>query len=309
MWRKATALTKSRFVAPKPDIAANIDRTDEVSLLFHGGKLGADRRRWIDRRDKLNDDERLVSVMGWLLRMAGVLASSAVFGSDPGSFDRTLNVTGTVELDAKSDRGGVYITVGSAASVRVRAILKPMYGRLDLDLAEANIRALEMNPPIEQIGNRIRIGYPKDPALLRGVSMRLEIEIPPATQVCAQTVSGGIRIDGVLGSLTTETISGRTEIRAAKGPIIAESRSGAIQIAQIAPAPIRVRTKSGRITAELAKQGGYQVEARSDSGKVSGWATRDRKQGADRRRFQKQRGAPGGPLVELVAHSSEIEIN
>ncbi len=244
-----------------------------------------------------------------LLRIAGFLASTAVFASDPGSFDRTLNITGTVELDAKSDRGGVYITVGSTATVRIRAIIKAVYGRLDLDLAEANIRALEKNPPIEQIGNRIRIGYPKDPSLMRGVSMRLEIETPPATQIRAQTVSGGIRIDGILGSLTTETISGRTEIKAAGGPIRAESRSGAIQIGQATPAPIRARTKSGRITVELAKQGGYQVDARSDSGKVSGDATSDRKQGADRRRLQKQIGAPGGPLVDLAAHSSEIEIN
>ena len=80
-------------------------------------------------------------------------------GSDSGTFDRTLPVSGPVDLDVRSDPGGVAITTGSSTSVRVHAVIKPLFGRLDLDLAETNIRALEKNPPIEQVGNRIRIGY------------------------------------------------------------------------------------------------------------------------------------------------------
>jgi len=53
--------------------------------------------------------------------------------------------------------------------------LRPRYGVIDLARAEEHIRALEKNPPIEQIGNDIRIGYPNDPGLLDGVSMHLDI--------------------------------------------------------------------------------------------------------------------------------------
>lgn len=243
------------------------------------------------------------------LSCALLLSSLAITASEPGHFDRTVKTSGNVDVDVRSDRGGIIITTGPTAAVRVRAIIKSMYGRVDLNLSEANIRALEKNPPIEQVGNRIRIGHVTDQAILRGVSMRLEIELPVGTNIRAQTVSGGIRIVGVTGSVATETISGRTEINDAGGSITAESRSGAILMTQLAPADIRARTRSGRIEATLAKQGGYRIDARTDSGKISGSATSDRRQGADRRRLQKQIGAAGGPLVELVAHSSEIAIN
>ena len=130
---------------------------------------------------------------------ASFLFCTFAFASEPGTFDRTLPVTGPVALDVRSDPGGVYITTGSSPNVVVHAIIKPLYGRLDLDIAEANIRALEQNPPIEQVGNQIRVGFVKDPALLRAVTIRFEIETPRATQVHAHTESGGISIDGIAG--------------------------------------------------------------------------------------------------------------
>src|SRR4051812_40908753 len=78
-------------------------------------------------------------------------------------------------------------------------------------LAEANVRELQRNPPIEQNGDHIRIGYIR-PTLLSGVSMRLEIEVRHETRVVAQTTSGGIRIDGMNGAASSQTSSGRTEI-------------------------------------------------------------------------------------------------
>src|SRR5258707_546274 len=118
-----------------------------------------------------------------------LLGIGIAFASESGGFDRTLSVSGPVDLDVRSDPGGIVVTTGSAASVRVHATIKPLYGRFDLGLAEANIRALEQNPPIEQTGNRIRIGYVNDAAVLRGISMRLEIETPRTTQVHAHTAS------------------------------------------------------------------------------------------------------------------------
>jgi hypothetical protein len=140
-----------------------------------------------------------------------LLGTCIALASDTGRFDRTLSVSGPVDLDVRSDPGGIVITRGSATSVRVHATIKPLYGRFDLGLAEANIRALEQNPPIEQVGNRIRIGYVNDPAVLSGVSMHLEIETPRTTQAHAHTVSGGVRIDGIDGPAIAETSSGRAE--------------------------------------------------------------------------------------------------
>src|SRR6187549_3240858 len=102
--------------------------------------------------------------------IAFLFGACVVLASEPGTFDRTLAVSGPIRLDVRSDRGGIIVTIGPATSLRVHAVIKPLYGKFDLDIAEANIRALEKDPPIEQAGNEIRIGYVKDPALLRGVT-------------------------------------------------------------------------------------------------------------------------------------------
>ena len=124
-----------------------------------------------------------------LLTRTFALGTRIIAASESGTFDRTLSISGPVSLDVRSDPGGIRITSGTDASVRVHATIRPLYGRFDLGLAEANIRALERNPAIEQSGNHIRIGY-VDPELLRAVSMHLTLIVPRATQARAQTSSG-----------------------------------------------------------------------------------------------------------------------
>ena len=196
-----------------------------------------------------------------------ILACTIAFASEPGSFDRTLPVTGPVTLDVRSDPGGVYIKSGSSANVVVHAVIKPLYGRFDLDLAEANIRALERNPPIEQVGNQIRIGYVKDPTLLRGVTIRFDIETPRATEVNAHTQSGGISIDGIDGPAATVTSSGRTEISNVKGEIKATNGSGAILIRNVGS---QVSVSSGSGGLQLSGiRGSVDAETRSGRTEVS----------------------------------------
>src|SRR5450755_4099899 len=184
--------------------------------------------------------------------------------SESGTIDRTLPVSGPVTLDVRSDPGGVYITTGSSSNVVVHAIIKPLYGRLDLDIAEANIRALEQNPPIEQVGNQIRIGYVKDPALLRAVTIRFEITTPRATQVHAQTESGGISIDGIAGSAETLTASGRTEITHVAGDLKVTGRSGTVLVRD-AGGRVSVRNGSGGLQL-------YTIRGRVDAETTSGRA-------------------------------------
>lgn len=143
-----------------------------------------------------------------------------------GTFERAIPVSGPVDFDIRSDIGGITLTVGSSESVQVHAVLKAQYGPIDLARADEHIRALEQNPPIEQIGGRIRIGYPKDPSLLDGVSMHLDIQAPPESQIQARSTSGGISIDGVHGPVEAQTHSGRLEIRRILRDVRAVTHSG-----------------------------------------------------------------------------------
>ena len=327
-----------------------------------------------------------------------LLLSSSAFGSEPGKFDRTLAVSGPVSLDVKSGPGGIHISVGSTDAVVVHAVIRSAFGRVDLGLAEANIRSLEQNPPVEQSGNTIRIGYVNDVAVLKGVSVTYDIETPRATQVHASADAGGIRIDGVQGPVVTDNDAGHSEVSGVKGSlkmtahsggivardigddilvrnasggiqvqsagkavdaetssgrieisevagdvrstthsasirlnhvngtvnarntsgsieafllggsITAETTSGAIRISQSSPAAIRALSGSGAIRVELASGNGYNLDAQSTKGKISGKVAEPFLQSKDQHGVKGVVGA-GGPLVDLDSRSSKIEVN
>src|SRR5690242_8014357 len=77
-----------------------------------------------------------------------------------GSFDRTLSVSGPVDIDAITDAGGIVVTGSSSGNVHIHGTLKSSRGGWDwFDSQDVSqkIRQLEQNPPIEQSGNSIRV--------------------------------------------------------------------------------------------------------------------------------------------------------
>jgi hypothetical protein len=80
-------------------------------------------------------------------RIACFLAAPFLIGtfalaSEPGTFDRTLSVSGPVTLDIQSGPGGIHVSPGSSSSVTVHAVIRSVFGRADLGIAETNILAL-----------------------------------------------------------------------------------------------------------------------------------------------------------------------
>lgn len=286
----------------------------------------------------------VTSYMRISVPLFAVIAVTACVAGVPGrgSFERTLNVSGPVDLDVLSEVGGIIVTVGPSDIVRVQAVLTPQLGPLDLARATSRIRDLELHPPIEQTGNRIRIGYPADPKQLTRISMRLEVQVPRATVVRARTSSGGIEVSGLEGSTHTESSSGRIEVAEVTGDVTAKAQSGsvvvtscrgrvelhngsgrievtdaagaieattgsgAIQITQIAAAPIRARARSGAIKVRLVPSAGYDYLARSEKGKII-VADIQSDKGLQRRELSgKLRG--GGPLVDVKTYSSSVSL-
>lgn len=201
------------------------------------------------------------------------LFAGAASAAEPASFSRTLAVSGPVSIEVKSDPGGVSVVSGSSGSVVVHATVKPILGMLDLGVSEANIAALVKNPPIEQSGGTIRIGYPKDTSLLRGVTVHYDIETPRETTVRAYTESGGIRIAGVRGPAETTTQSGRTEVSDVAAGLKIMGRSGAVTVRN-AGENVSVRVESGGVQLQGAA-GSVDVETTSgriELGTVGGQA-------------------------------------
>ena len=234
-----------------------------------------------------------------------VLTSALRAGEADGSFDKTVSISGPVDLDVKTDSGGITVRQGSAGSVRIHAILKADHGWFASGDVEARIRELERHPPVEQNGNRVRVGYVLGRDLLKNISMRLEIETPSDTQLHARADSGGIRVEGIRGPVDCKTDSGGVEIndagaevRAAAdsggihirnvagavfaradsggiealrvaGSIDAQTDSGHLRLSQTTPAPINAKAASGSITVTLAPGAGYELRAETSSGRIS----------------------------------------
>jgi len=183
----------------------------------------------------------------FLVALCCILAFAIPATADSeGSFQRTLKVTGSVNLDVTTGSGKIEVRTGSSNEVRVtgRIRVHDWFG----GNAEDKIKRLENNPPIEQNGNDIRIGHVDDPDLRRDVSISYELLVPAETQLHSQTGSGGEDIEGINGSLDVSSGSGHLKISRIGSTVRAGTGSGAIEIDQV-KGNVHAKTGSGSIHA------------------------------------------------------------
>src|SRR5262245_51391330 len=93
-------------------------------------------------------------------------AREVFFASWPGvegSFDRSLNVSGTVDLEVLTGSGSIEVRPGSGDRVQIHGRIRAgdNWWRSSRD-TEDTVRRIEANPPIEQSGQRIRVGQNGD---------------------------------------------------------------------------------------------------------------------------------------------------
>jgi hypothetical protein len=276
--------------------------------------------------------------------LLAALVAAAAFAQQPeGGFERSLPVSGPVELDVRTDSGGIVVTPSAGSTVRVRAVLKGNRGRnKNTADIENRIRAIERNPPVEQTGSRIRVGYVSDRTLLKGISMRLEITTPVETRLRAHADSGGVRVQGISGPAECQTDSGGIEatgigggvraqadsggirlrdIRGAvfaradsggidainvAGAVDAQTDSGGIRIEQNTAAPVLARADSGGANVRLAPTAGYNVDVASQSGRIT--LPEMTLSGAFSRHRAAGKVRGGGPLVDVKVDSGEIVV-
>jgi hypothetical protein len=197
-----------------------------------------------------------------LAAVAALFVTTTAFASTPqGTFDRNLQVNGPVDLEVLTHSGDVTIRAGGSGSVEIHG--KIFVGdHWLLGDRQADVHAIEQNPPIRQEGNSIHIDYVN----AHNISIDYEITVPADTSIRAQSGSGDQIIEGTHGNAEVETGSGDVKMRNVNGEIRLQTGSGDIRAHEISGA-VQAGTGSGDI--ELEETGTGDVDLHAGSGDIT----------------------------------------
>ena len=183
-----------------------------------------------------------------------------------GRFERAFAVgSDTLVLDIRTGSGRIAVTAGEPGRVRVTGRIRGYADRWTPDGADVvadRVRTLEADPPIEQIGDVLRVGHVAR-SLRRQVGISFELSVPPNTRVRAHTGSGALLVEGVTAAV--ETGSGGTRVSQVAGGVTVRASSGSIELSAVS-GDADVRTGSGSISVERIDA---TLRARTGSGFVS----------------------------------------
>jgi hypothetical protein len=196
-----------------------------------------------------------------------LVVSSAAYAAVEGTFDRTLQVSGHVDLDVQSGSGNITVHSGNSNSVVIHGHVKASeswFGGGGLS-ADEKVKRIEQNPPIEQNGNSIRIGHISDEALRNNVSISYDVTVPKDTSLQSHTGSGDERITDLNGPVRANSGSGNLTIGSIASEVRANAGSGDLQITDI-KGRVYTETGSGNIRA-TGVAGGF--DARAGSGDIT----------------------------------------
>ncbi len=189
-------------------------------------------------------------------------ASTMVFASTPqGNFEKTLTVSGPVDLEVLTRSGDVTVRAGPSGSVVIRGKIYVGDHWL-MGNRQADVHEIEQHPPIRQDANSIHIDYVN----MRNISVDYEISVPVNTAVRTRSGSGDQIIEGTRGNVDTQTGSGDVKLSSLTGEIHLQTGSGNIRARQIS-GTVRGGTGSGDVEVEESASG--DVDLHTGSGNIT----------------------------------------
>jgi len=190
-----------------------------------------------------------------LLAAAPLLAASI-----QGSFERTYQVNGPVDLQVLTRSGDITVMNGPAGSVVIRGKIH-VGDRWFTGNRQGEVSEIEKNPPIRQTGNSIHIDYLN----YHDISVDYEITVPADTTVQTRSGSGDQRVEGLRGKLSLESGSGDMRLRDISSEIRLHTGSGDVEAHEISGL-FSAETGSGDIRAE--EKGSGDVRVHTGSGTI-----------------------------------------
>jgi Toastrack DUF4097 len=253
------------------------------------------------------------------------------------TFDRTLQVSGRVDLSVSTASGYIHLTRGPDNQVHIFGRVRSSWGA-----NEDMVRQIADHPPIQQTGNIIRIGL--EHRNLNNISIEYDVQAPANSFLQAGSGSGNITDDGVganaklttgsgdiratglhggfyvgtgsgnicaeqtgSGDVQAHTGSGSIELRNVNGAAQADTGSGNIKLAGSPIDPWRLHTGSGSI--DLWPSGsGFDLDASTGSGSIHS-DQQMMTQGDYGHHHLRGQIRGGGPTVRLESGSGNIRIH
>jgi Putative adhesin len=197
-----------------------------------------------------------------------VLFTTTVFASSTpaGTFDRTLQVSGPVNLEVLTHSGDVTVRAGASGSVTIHGKIY-MSDRWNILPGVGvggnrdNVHMVEQNPPIRQEGNSVHIDYVE----VKNISVDYEITVPADTTIRTHSGSGDQTIEGTHGNVDVQTGSGDVKLRNLTGEVTLQTGSGDVRAREIS-GPVKGGTGSGDV--EIEEKGAGDIYLHTGSGNI-----------------------------------------
>jgi hypothetical protein len=191
-----------------------------------------------------------------------LLASTFAAASTPqGTFEKTFQVSGPVDLEVQTHSGDIIVRRGAAGTVSIKGKIfvgdRWFAGGRHTEVAE-----IEQHPPLRQDGNSIRIDYVN----AHDISVDYEITVPAETTVRAHSGSGDQTIEDIQGNADLQSGSGDMRLSRLTGDIHVQTGSGNVRAREIS-GPVRGGAGSGDI--EVGETGAGDVDLHTGSGNVT----------------------------------------
>ena len=205
--------------------------------------------------------------MKYGLAAVAVLALAALPAlASEANFERNLSVSGRVELSISTGSGNIHLTQGSGNQVHIYGRVKSGWGGGGGN-SEQRVREIAANPPIEQVGNIIRIG--KNHENMHNISIDYEIQAPADSYLEANSGSGDVTDDGIGENAKLGTGSGNIHATGLHGNFSVNTGSGNIYAEQSGQGDVKAQTGSGNVELK-GIHGGLRGGTGSGDIKISG---------------------------------------
>src|SRR5262245_12000221 len=180
-------------------------------------------------------------------------------------FQKSLDAAGITTLDVSTIRGKINVVSGESGRIEVGGAVTI---RIGIDVPENPMeiaRRIAANPPIERVGDTVRLRPPADERDRKAVTVNYDVRVPPHTKIVSVTDSGETTLAGLTGAVDVRTQSGAIGLQRIAGATTVSTGSGAVLVAGTS-APLTVTTSSSAFTARAL---GGHLHVRTMSGAVN----------------------------------------